>query len=303
MTIRTPSWLQAGSYPAENDRLLLQSLLSGSPNQTPKTGIIGATDLAVTASATPDMNVHVAAGAAFIAGSETLTQGVYGFYSDASVTVPIAASTSQPRISLIVAEVLDAGYSGSSNIGQIIEVAGVPASSPVAPATPKNAIVLAQVSVAASVASITGAAITDKRTAYDRIQHASMRLAAAQSFANTTTTVVAYDTVLSDPFNLCTTGANAKITLQKSGIYLVTASIELTGGTSGEYIASIGGSQAWSDVVRLSANTAFVNVAVSVPFIYNAGDTVQFSIYQSTGAAKAAAGAGSSFMVVRLGSA
>lgn len=165
MTIRTPSWLQAGSYPAENDRLLLQSLLGGSPNVAPASGIVGAADLAVTASGTPDMNVHVASGAAFIPGTETTTQGVYGFYSDGSVTVPIAASSgSNPRISLIVAEVLDAGYSGASNIGQIIEVAGTPASSPVAPAVPKNAIKLAQVLVGTSVTSITSGNITDGRS-------------------------------------------------------------------------------------------------------------------------------------------
>lgn len=169
MTIRTPSWLQAGSYAAETDRLLIQSLLGASPNLASAGGIVAAADLAVTASGTPDMNVHVAAGAAFVPGSETSTQGVYGFYSDASVTVPIAASSgSNPRISLIVAEVLDAGYSGSSNQGQVIEVAGTPASTPVAPAVPKNAITLAQILVGTSVTSITNANITDKRIVWAR---------------------------------------------------------------------------------------------------------------------------------------
>lgn len=165
MTIRTPSWLQAGSYPAEDDRLLIQALLGGSVNTAPSTGIVGSADLAVTASPTPDMHVHAAAGAAFVAGTETTTQGVYGFVSDAAVDVgPLAASDgTNDRISLIVAQILDAGYSGASNIGQIVEVAGVPASSPVAPPTPKNAIVLAQVRVPKLATTIIASNITDMR--------------------------------------------------------------------------------------------------------------------------------------------
>lgn len=201
MTIRTPSWLQAGSFPAENDRLLLKSLLGGSANQAPANGVVGGADLAITASPTPDMHVHAAAGAAFIIGSETTTQGVYGFLADAAVDIgPLAASdATNDRISLIVAQVLDAAYSGASNVGQIVEVAGVPASSPVAPAVPKNSIVLAQVRVAKLATTITSGAITDFRVFLNAEPYGATVYRSAAWTTGTAMGTLGLDTVLYDP--------------------------------------------------------------------------------------------------------
>lgn len=165
MAVRAPSWLQAGSYPAENDRLLLQNLLGGSLNSALIGGVIGFADLKITPTGTPDMHVHAAVGGAFIPGTENTNQGAYGLVNDASVDITLAASSgSNPRISLIVAQVLDDSYSGGSHIGQIVEVAGTPALSPVAPAVPRNAIKLASVIVGTSVTSISAGNITDART-------------------------------------------------------------------------------------------------------------------------------------------
>ena len=54
MTLQTPpSWLQAGSYPAQYDRIIQQALYA-------TTGIIGSSSLAVTANSPAGMSVRVA---------------------------------------------------------------------------------------------------------------------------------------------------------------------------------------------------------------------------------------------------
>jgi len=183
------------------------------------------------------MNVHVAPGAAFIPGTETTTQGVYGVYVDASVAVPIAAAdATNPRISLIVLQVLDAGYSGSSNIGQAIEVAGVPASSPVAPAVPKNSIVLAQVLVAHSVTSITSSAITDER-AFITPNTSSQKNPAATNFTTSSASAVELDTTLRTTVNVGRSGI-VDVEIVLSGVYAT--------GTAGDvYVATQVDSGGW----------------------------------------------------------
>lgn len=158
MTVRVPAFLQGASHPAEDTRLALMSEFSA-------TGITGSNDLQVTANGTPNMSVNVASGAAVIAGSQSSTQGYYRVYSDATTNVAIAAADpTNPRIDLIVLQVQDAFYSGSSNNAQIVRVAGTPAASPVAPSAPANSYILAQIAVAANATSITSGNITDKRT-------------------------------------------------------------------------------------------------------------------------------------------
>lgn len=167
MTVRAPSWLQNGTYPAQNDDLLLEALLGGSINVNPPAGVVAVGDYLVTAAATPNMSVTSAAGAAFINGTENADQGAYGVINDGAVVVPIAASSaSNPRISILALQVLDDFYSGASHIGQLIEVAGTPASTPVAPTLPKNCIGLASVTVRTSTTSILSSDITDIRAFY-----------------------------------------------------------------------------------------------------------------------------------------
>lgn len=166
MTIREPLFLQDGSHAAEDVRLLIEALLGGSQHGTTNSGIVAATDFAVTASNTPDANVHVASGTAFISGTEGASQGVYTFISDASVTVAMAPpDATNDRISLIVLQVVDFAYSGLTSAGKIVEVAGAPSATPTAPTPPDNSITLAQVRVVASsgAATISASNITDAR--------------------------------------------------------------------------------------------------------------------------------------------
>ena len=154
--ITPPNWLQAGTYTAQADRVNQQAVLNTS-------GVIGATSLAVTAQASPNMTVNIASGwAAIVSG--TSNQGVYGVYNDATVVQSIsAANASNPRIDLIVATVNDAAISGSLNNVVFTTVAGTPAASPTVPSTPANSIVIAQIAVAANTTTISTANITDRR--------------------------------------------------------------------------------------------------------------------------------------------
>ena len=158
MTLQTPpSWLQAGSYPAQYDRLTAQALWA-------TTGIIGSSSLAVTENSPPGMSVRVASGWAAIVGTTTTNMGVYTIFNDAINTLTITtADPTNPRIDLVCATVRDAFYSGANNDVIFQVIAGTPAGSPVAPALPANSISLATVAVGATVTQINTANITDTR--------------------------------------------------------------------------------------------------------------------------------------------
>jgi hypothetical protein len=158
MALRTPpSWLQNASHPAENDRLSNQALYA-------TTGVIGLTSLEVTQSVVPAMSVSIAAGWAAIVGNYTANQGVYMAYNDAALTATITtADPTNPRIDRVCITVNDSAYTGSLNNVVVNVVAGTPAGSPVAPATPTNSISLATIAVGAGVTTILTANITDTR--------------------------------------------------------------------------------------------------------------------------------------------
>ena len=160
MTLQTPpSWLQAGSYPAAYDRLTQQALYA-------TTGIIGSSSLEVTQNSPAGMSVRVASGWAAIVGNTQPQMGVYTIYNDATATLTVTtANPSNPRIDRVVVTVRDAYYSGTNNDVIFQVIAGTPAASPVAPATPSDSISLATITVGAGVTSITTANITDTRVA------------------------------------------------------------------------------------------------------------------------------------------
>ena len=162
--ITPPSWLQNGSYTAQNDRLNANATWA-------TTGVRRTGDLAVTQSGTPGMSVSIAAGWGVIVGNFTTNVGTYGFYNDGAITATITtASPSLPRIDLVCITVNDSAYTGSLNNVTVQVVAGTPAASPTAPATPTNSLALARVAVAAGATSILNANITDVRTRADIIE-------------------------------------------------------------------------------------------------------------------------------------
>lgn len=159
MALRTPpSWLQNGTHPADNDRLTVTNSLYGAG------GMADYGAMKVSQLGTPGMSVQIAAGHAIIPGTQVSNQGYYIAYNDAAATVAIAtADPSLPRIDRICVVVQDSFYSGANNQVIFQAVTGTPASSPVAPAAPNNALSLALVAVAAGTTSIVDANITDVR--------------------------------------------------------------------------------------------------------------------------------------------
>ena len=158
MTVHTPpSWLQNGSHPAENDRLTTQALWA-------TTGIIKASSLAVTANSPVGMSVLVAEGWAAIVGDIQPAMCTYVAYNDDTVTLTITtANPTNPRIDLVCMTVNDSYYAVGADNVVLQVIAGTPAGSPVAPATPDNSIVLATVAVSAGALSINSGNITDLR--------------------------------------------------------------------------------------------------------------------------------------------
>lgn len=95
-------------------------------------------------------------------------QGLYVCPNSTTRVVPLdAADATNPRIDLIVLQVLDQPLGDSVTQVQVRAVSGTPSGSPVAPATPTGAIVLARVAVAAAPTgnTIVDANITDYRRA------------------------------------------------------------------------------------------------------------------------------------------
>ena len=202
MTLRTPpSWLQNGSHPAENDRLSTQALYA-------TTGIIGASSLAVTANSPAGMSVVVASGWCAIVGDIQANMGAYVVFNDANNVLTVTtANPTNPRIDRVVVTVQDAYYSGAFNDVIFQVIAGTPAGSPSAPATPANSISLATIAVGAGVTSITNANITDTRV------DVTTNLPAPQlNFAVNTQTGTTYTTVLSDNGKLITQSNASAIT-------------------------------------------------------------------------------------------
>jgi hypothetical protein len=173
MAIRTtPIFVQAGTHPAEETRLMLGGMLGMPPTtfaggvaaSNPAHGIVSANDFVVTQNGTPNMTVLVAAGGAFIRGTENLNQGAYHVWNDASQSVTI--NTAHPTLSrrdLIVVSVTDQAYSGGTSVASISVVTGT-AGTGTDPTPPANALVLARVTVAALDTAINNADITDLRT-------------------------------------------------------------------------------------------------------------------------------------------
>ena len=147
------SYIQAVGHSAKSDRLSLGTLLEPGSAADPLmirggvkpygTSVQGS--MRVTASGTPDNKSNVAAGSVVIPATNG---GAYVGHNDGAVVIThTAAHATLDRIDLVIAQVRDAEVSGVDNDFRIVAVAGTPAGSPVAPATPANSYVLAQIMI------------------------------------------------------------------------------------------------------------------------------------------------------------
>lgn len=176
--ISPPTWMQAGSYSARNDRLLLASLL-GYPGftvdeATPlriRQGVKPSYQnyqLKVRAAGTPNMTVIVSAGFVWIDNHDLAGYGAYACENDADYTinVPAAGGAGQYRKDTIVASVYDAETAGATNEFRIELIQGPYAASAgatVRGTLPSNAQVLADIAIAPSQTSVSSGNITDVR--------------------------------------------------------------------------------------------------------------------------------------------
>jgi hypothetical protein len=165
MTVQTVAYaLQNASHSAA---LFRQSAsapwLSGGP--------VASGELVVAAQGTPNMSVSLGAGRAKVVGTQSsppagvlfTTQGMYDVLNDGPLTLTVATSNpTNPRIDAVYVAVQDSFYSGGSNAAIAGVATGTPAPSPVAPAIPSNAVLLAYVAVAANATSIVGGNITNQ---------------------------------------------------------------------------------------------------------------------------------------------
>jgi hypothetical protein len=118
------------------------------------------TPLLVTAAG--GMNIGVAAGVAFVQGTAAVNAGMYTVCLDTAATLTVTTSDLvNPRIDNVIAQVVDVGSSSSTTTISI--QAGIPASSPVAPALPANSLLLATIAVAANATTLVSGNIADAR--------------------------------------------------------------------------------------------------------------------------------------------
>lgn len=159
MTIQNPALFISGeSHPAEDVRRWVSASAQDRP------GVLAGAEFMVTEKSTASMGLDVAAGRAYVAGTESAFQGLYFAESRSTETVTIGtADGTNGRVDLVVLRVQDAAYSGGTAAVSLAVVAGAAAASPLEPVVPANCLVLAAVAVGAGVSVITDANITDRR--------------------------------------------------------------------------------------------------------------------------------------------
>ncbi len=177
--INPPAWMQAGSYPARTDRLVVSSLLAypgflvdeATPmrvRQGVKPSYINQ-QLKVRAAATPNMTVIVSGGFAYIDQHDAGGQGTYVCANDGDVTLTIqpAGGAGQYRKDCVVASVYDAETAGTVSEWRLEVIQGpyaATAGTTVRGTLPPNAQVLADVTLGPSQTSVSAANILDVRS-------------------------------------------------------------------------------------------------------------------------------------------
>jgi microcystin-dependent protein len=151
-------WLQNVDYPARIDRTVFDSIWTE--------GILGAGSFQVSPSSPVGMSVQVSAGVAVVTGDNQVFQGKYLCREQAptlGLTIT-AAPGSGSRRDLVVLQVRDPNATGPAGDDAVLAVVtGVASASPVDPAVPASALVLARVRVASGTGSITAGMIDDLR--------------------------------------------------------------------------------------------------------------------------------------------
>jgi hypothetical protein len=154
MTRYTPLWEQQGSYAASVDRRLLSALWPGA----------AVTGCAVTVSS--GMTVNVAAGSVAVPTSNNTGSVLCSSDATEPVTLTAAPGAGTNRYDVIICQARGNDLDGGANNDFLFTmVTGTAAASPTVPATPNNAVALANIYVPGASASVTAGNITDVRNA------------------------------------------------------------------------------------------------------------------------------------------
>jgi hypothetical protein len=152
MTRYAPQWLQSLTYPASVDRRLIGAVW-------PNPAVSGCAVSVASA-----MTVNVAPGQCAVPSANNTGSVLCTSDATETVTLTAAPGSGTNRIDLIVCQTRGNDLDGGANNDFLFTfVTGTPAATPVAPATPVGALVLAQVYVPGGSAAITAPNITDVR--------------------------------------------------------------------------------------------------------------------------------------------
>ncbi len=158
MAIEIPLWLSGGTYSARLDRQIIKRWSLS--KERVFEGL-----LVAQRAAGANFTVDVSIGACVITGDNEANQGMYLVETTAieNFAMPVKPTTN-PRIDLVSMRINDPGAGGpAGNTATLVATSGAEAATPVAPAVPTSAILLAQISRTVAEGSILTAAITDKR--------------------------------------------------------------------------------------------------------------------------------------------
>jgi hypothetical protein len=226
-----PLWQQSGTYQATRDRQLMGALWPG-----------GACTGGVSSAVAATMQVSVAAGVAAVPLQSGQGSALCSWDAAEVTTLANATHTAaQTRIDLIIVQYRDNALdAGGNNDFIVTNVTGTPATtgSQVAPATPANALVIAQVSVVGGIANLNAAPFVDYRQtglAIPSSLHASAWRNAAFN-ATTTNTDFAMDMETWDTANIFTPGS-ALWTLPVAGFWRLHAQVAVTATASGQWLS------------------------------------------------------------------
>lgn len=158
VAILTPLWQQNPDYPARYDRQLIKKVFGDTEL------VIGATGLVVSQrGAGANVSVDIAVGTAIVQGDDQADQGMYLVYIDAVTNLVMpAVPGSNKRIDLVSIRINDPNAGGpAGDNATLVVTQGVVSATPVAPAAPTSAVVLAQVLRTVGDSAVLTAQITD----------------------------------------------------------------------------------------------------------------------------------------------
>lgn len=271
-------------------------------------GFIGGTDVNVVHGVLNDsfkvqadsgLTLQTEPGVAFVPSSSG-GQGVYSVYDDAGGAPVIAAAhASLGRRDLVLLVVHDDFQDSSGlNDAEIVVVTGTPHASPSLPSTSSfdNFLVLAEVTVGASVSTITNGNIVDRRWDYRELQDENYY--SAQAFlATVSNSPNAYRTpnftagIVWDPSSMHSAPSSAsRYTVTKPGIYDIHVSGQINPAAAAPNAEKVGVFKNGVQIAESGGgggdNGVYESPAITIRERLVAGDYIEAQYYQSGGSTR-----------------